>query len=138
MFDSKKVLKRIIKIRWLSRWQAVISSCDSLESVLTYLRDTPRKKKNEEEFSKLYEKLRDFKLLYSLHFLADILHCLAMLSKLFQAKFVDISSVGSIIHTEITQIKMLFLDEHTDLNAEPLMRRLISMFCQNLDHLVHT
>ena len=117
LFDSKKVLKRFIKIRWLSRWQAVTSLCDSLESVLTYLRDTPRKKKNENEFTDLYEKLRDFKMLYCLHFLADILHCLAMLSKLFQAKFVDITSVGSIIKTEITQIKMLFLDEHTDLNA---------------------
>ena len=102
LFDSKKVLKRFIKIRWLSRWQAVTSLCDSLESVLTYLRDTPRKKKNEKEFSELYEKLRDFKMLYCLHFLADILYCLSMLSKLFQAKFVDISSVGSVIRTEIT------------------------------------
>ena len=47
LFDSKKVLNRFIKIRWLSRWQAVTSLCGSLESVLTYLRDTPRKKKNE-------------------------------------------------------------------------------------------
>ena len=83
----------------------MISLCDSLESVLTYLRDTPRKKKNEKEFSELYEKLRDFKMLYFL--LADILHCLSMLSKLFQAKFVDISSVGLVIRTEITLIRML-------------------------------
>ena len=117
LFDSKKVLKRFIKIRWLLRWQVVTSLCDSLESVLTYLRDTLRKKKNEKEFSELYEKLRDFKMLYCLHFLADILHCLSILSKLFQAKFVDISSVGSVIKTEITQIRMLFLDEQTDLNA---------------------
>ena len=61
LFDSKKVLKRFIKIRWLSRWQAMTSLCDSLGSVLTYLRDTLKKKKNEKEFSKLYEKLRDFK-----------------------------------------------------------------------------
>ena len=91
--------------------------CDSLESVLTYLRDSPRKKKNEKEFSELYEKLRDFKMLYCLHFLADILHCLSMLSKLFQAKFVNISSVKSVIRIEITQIRMLFLDEQTDLNT---------------------
>ena len=69
------------------------SLCDSLDSVLSYLRDTTRKKKNEKEFSELYEKLRDFKILYCLHFLADILHCLSMLSKLFQVKFVDISSI---------------------------------------------
>ena len=116
LFDSKPVFKRFIKIRWLSRWQAVTNLCDSLESILTYLKDT-RKKKNEKEFSELYEKLRDFKMLYCLHFLANILHCLSMLSKLFQAKFVDISSVGSIIRTEITQIRMLFLDEQTDLNT---------------------
>ena len=84
---------------------------------MTYLRDTPWKKKNEKEFSELYEKLRNFKMLYCLHFLADILHCLSMLSKLFQAKFLDISSVESIIRTEITQIRMLLLDEQTDLNA---------------------
>ena len=117
LFDSKKVLKRFIKIRWLSRWQVVTSLCDSLESVLISLRDTPKKKKNEKEFSKLYEKLRDFKMLYCLHFLADILHCLFMLCKLFQAKFVDISSMESVIRTEITQIRMLFLDEQNDLNA---------------------
>ena len=29
LFDSKKVLKRFIKIRWLSRWQVVTSLCDS-------------------------------------------------------------------------------------------------------------
>jgi len=40
-----------------------------------------------------------------------------MLFKLFQAKFVNISSIGSIIRTKITQIKMLFFDEHTDLNV---------------------
>ena len=56
-------------------------------------------------------------MLYCLHFLADILHCLSMLSKLSKAKFVDISSVGSIIRTKITQIRMLFPDEQTDLNA---------------------
>ena len=56
-------------------------------------------------------------MLYCLHFLADILHCLSMLSKLFQAKFMDISSVGSVIRTKITQIRMLFLDKQTDLNA---------------------
>ena len=117
LFDSKKVLKHFIKIRLLSRWQAVTSLCDSLESVLIYLRDTPRKKKNEKEFSELYEKLRDFKTLYCLHFLADTLHCLSMLSKLFQAKFVDISSVGSVIKTKITQFRMLFVDEQIDLNA---------------------
>ena len=56
-------------------------------------------------------------MLYYLHFLVDILHFLSMLSKLFQAKFVDISSVGSVIKTKITQIRMLFMDEQIDLNA---------------------
>ena len=93
------------------------SLCDSLESVLIYLRDTPRNKKNEKEFSELYEKLRNFKMLYCLHFLTDILHCFSILSKLFQGKFVDISSVESVIRTKITQIRMLFLDKQTDLNV---------------------
>jgi hypothetical protein len=42
----------------------------------------------------LYGKLREFKLIYILYFLANILSMLAKLSKIFQSKFVSVSSVG--------------------------------------------
>ena len=38
--DAQKTLKRHHKIRWFSRSQAVTTLCDSLESVLVYLRDS--------------------------------------------------------------------------------------------------
>ena len=37
--DFTKCLKMYHKIRWLSRWQAMTTLCDSLESVLIYFRD---------------------------------------------------------------------------------------------------
>jgi hypothetical protein len=39
LHDAQKTLKRYHKIRWLSRWQAVTTLCDSLESVIVYFRD---------------------------------------------------------------------------------------------------
>lgn len=47
--------------------------CDSLESILTYFKDTLRKKKDEKEFAQLFEKLRNSKMLYILHFFANII-----------------------------------------------------------------
>lgn len=49
--------------------------------------------------------------------MADILGCLATLSKIFQNTFVDVSTVGSIVRSEIAQIKILFLVEVTELNS---------------------
>lgn len=116
LLDAQKSLKRYHKIRWLSRWQAVTSLCDSLESVITYFRDVPHKK-DDKDAPYLYEKLRSFKMIYCLYFLADILHMLSLLSRLFQYKFVDVSSIGSIVRAEITQIRMLFIEERSDLNV---------------------
>ena len=53
-----------------------------------------------------------------LYFLADILHILSMLLGLFQNKFVDITTIGSVVKTDIVQIRMLFIEETTDLNSE--------------------
>jgi len=38
-FDAKRTMKRYHKIRWLSRWQAVTTLCDSLELVLIFFQD---------------------------------------------------------------------------------------------------
>jgi len=62
-------------------------------------------------------KLSQFKFIYILYFLVDILHSLALLSKVFQNKFVDVTTIGSIVRSEIAQIKMMFIVESTDLNA---------------------
>ena len=39
LVDFTKCLKKYHKIRWFSRWQAVTTLCDTLESVLIYFRD---------------------------------------------------------------------------------------------------
>lgn len=101
--DSQKTLKRFHETRWLSRWQAITSLCDSLESVLVYFYDTPASK-DDGTSPILFNKLRSFKIIYVLHFLADILHSLSLLSRIFQHKFVDVSCIGSLIKTEIAQI----------------------------------
>jgi hypothetical protein len=115
--DAQKSLKRFHKIRWLSRWEAITTLCDSLESVLVFMRDCPVSR-DDSSPSILYGKLREFKLIYILYFLADILFMLAKLSKIFQFKFVDVSSIGQIVKTEIASIRMCFLLDNCDLNQD--------------------
>ena len=42
---------------------------------------------------------------------------MALLLNIFQNKFVDVTTIGSIVKTKIAQIRMLFIVEQTDLNA---------------------
>jgi hypothetical protein len=81
LVDSTKCLKRCHKIRWLSRWQAVTILCNSLENVLIYFRDN--QDMEDGVGSNIFKKFRTFKYIYVLYFLADILHILSMLSRLF-------------------------------------------------------
>jgi hypothetical protein len=115
LFDSKKSLRRFHKVRWLSRWQVVTTLCNSLESVLSHLRDMPPSK-DDGQAPNLFEKLRSFKVIYVLHFLVDLLYSLSLLSRVFQYKNVDVSIIGSLVKTEILQVRMLFIEESTNLN----------------------
>ena len=85
--DAKKTFKRYYKIRWLSRFEAVSTLCDSLEYVFAYLRDSSSSP-SVVGTHVLYNKLREFKFIYVLNFLADILQMLGKLSKIFQCKLV--------------------------------------------------
>ena len=80
--DAQKSLQRFHKIRWLSRYQAIYTLCDSLELILVFLRDYPRSK-DEVTTLLLYFKLRTFKYIYVLYFLADLLYSLFIFSKIF-------------------------------------------------------
>ena len=80
--DAQKSLQRFHKIRWLFRYQAICTLCDSLESVLVFFRDYPRSK-DEVTTPLLYFKLRTFKYIYVLYFLVDLLHSLSLLSMVF-------------------------------------------------------
>ena len=91
--------------------------CDSLKSILVFLCDTPCSK-DDVSTPELFSKLSNFKLIYILYFLADILHMLSKLSKIFQSKVVDISSIGSIVKTKIASIRMCFLVDSCDLNQD--------------------
>jgi len=116
---THKYLKRYYKICWLSRWKVVITMCDSLELVLTSLYISLRDiLPSPDDGSNLlaFSKLSNFKFIYVLYFLADILYMLFKLSKIFQSKFVDISSIGSIVKTKIISIRLYFLVDSCDLN----------------------
>ena len=116
LFDSKKTMKRYHKIRWLSRWQAISSLCDSLESVLICFQEVDE---SEALLQSLFWKnWVSSNIFIFLYFLADILHSLAMLSKVFQLKFVDVTTVGSIVRTEVAQIRMMFIVDSCDLNVD--------------------
>jgi hypothetical protein len=116
LFDSKKIMKRYHKIRWLSRWQAISSLCDSLESVLIFFQDVDE---SETVAKFVLEKLDQFKYIYILYFFVYILHSLGMLSKVFQLKFVDVTTMGSIVRTEVAQICiMMFIVDSCDLNVD--------------------
>ena len=91
--------------------------CDSLDSVLTYFRDNQDAMENGVG-SNTFKKFRIFKYIYVLYFLADILHILSILSRLFQNKFINITTIDSVVKTDIAQIRMLFIEETTDLNSE--------------------
>jgi hypothetical protein len=110
LFDSKKTIKRYHKIRWFS------GLCDSLEYVLICFQEIDESEAFVAKF--VLEKLGQFKYIYILYFLADILHTLAMLSKIFQLKFVDDKTVGNIGRIEVAQIRMMFIVNSCDLNAD--------------------
>ena len=63
-------------------FEIVTTSCDSLESVLAYLRDSSSSPRGDGTHV-LYDKLREFKFIYVLYFIADILQMFGKLSKIF-------------------------------------------------------
>ena len=77
--DAQKSLPRFHKIRWLFRYQAISILCDSLELVLIFFRNYPRSK-DEVTTLLLYLKLKTFKFIYVLYFLANLLYSLSVLS----------------------------------------------------------
>ena len=91
--------------------------CDFLKSVLVYLRDS-YSSPNVDGCHVLYDKLKEFKFIYVLYFLADILQMFDKLSKIFQCELVDISCLGSIVKSEIATIRMCFFVDVCDLNHE--------------------
>lgn len=72
------------------------SLCDSRESVLTSFRDVLAFK-DDESTPLLYAKLRSFKMINCLYFLANILYMLSLLSQIFQYQFVDVNNIGSMV-----------------------------------------
>lgn len=103
------------------------SLCHSLESIMSYFRDVkPFKDNNDASF--IYGKLKSFKMIYCLYFLNDMLHRRSLHSKTFQCKFINVSSIESIVRAEITQIIMLFIDES--------VRRKVCKFNENSAYFV--
>ena len=70
------------------------------------------------------------------YFLADLLHNLAILSKVFLYKYVDVTIIGSQIRTQIESICMLYVVDNTDLTKMPLMKMLVIISFHNMVLLV--
>ena len=71
--------------------------CDSLESILTYFRDN-HNTIDDRIGSNIFRKLRTFNYIYVFYFLANILY---ILSRLFQNKFVNLTTISLVIKTDI-------------------------------------
>ena len=83
--------------------------CNLLDNVLVYLLDSCSSPSVDGTLV-LYDKLREFKFIYVIYFLADNLQMFGKLSKKFQCKLVDISCLGSIdLLTMILLIVLRFL-----------------------------
>ena len=82
---------------------------------MVFFKDLPKEKGDGTIFL-LYEKLRFFKFIYNLYFLVGLLHGLSILCKNFKRKYVDVTTLGSIVRIEIESIFMLYIMENTDLN----------------------
>ena len=66
-------------------------------------------------------------MLVQVYFLADILHSLAMLSKVF--KFINVTNVGSNVRIEVALIRMIFIVESCDLNIDIFLNLSVIMVC---------
>ena len=80
----------------------------------------------------LYDKLKFYVYIYILYFFADLLHGLTILSKIFQYNFVNITSIGSLVKTQIECIRMLYVVDNTDLNHETFNESFVIMSSQTM------
>ena len=86
----------------------------------------------------LYFKLRTFKYINILYFLAHLFHSLVVLFKVFQYKYVDITTIGSLIKTQIKSICMLYVVISIDLNQILLIQVLVIISSHNMFLVVDT
>ena len=66
----------------------------------------------------IFIKLRTFRYIYVLYFFVNILHVLSLLSRLFLNRFVDITTIGLVIKTDIMQIRIFFIEKTMDLKSK--------------------
>lgn len=100
-------LLSIHQVRWLSRGMAVECLVKLLQPVLEAWR---------EESSSLLQRICNFKMLFILHGLADVLPLLNRLKQQFQEDTVDITSVGSNIEIMIVTLRLQF--QHGDVTED--------------------
>ncbi|MCO5582165.1 hypothetical protein L7F22_036055 [Adiantum nelumboides] len=102
----------VVATRWLSRHGAIAKLCDILEPVLMVF---------QREDVGLFNKLREFEMIYCLHFLADILQIMTSLSLDFQKTQLDVTMVHGICLAAVTEIEVCFSESGTpDLNGYPV------------------
>jgi hypothetical protein len=81
----------------------VTTLCDTLESVLTYFRDADRDDGDGSIVGLIYTRLRTFKHIYCLYFLADILYSLLVLSRMFSTNLLMLAVLGPLLSQKSPQ-----------------------------------
>ncbi|MCO5612944.1 hypothetical protein L7F22_067217 [Adiantum nelumboides] len=107
-------MSRIHKVRWLSRHQVIHKVCESFEALLEFIKD---------ENATFFATISKFSFIYNIHFMADVLERLAILSKIFQDTYVDVTAVVGLIEVKILALEQLFIEEpQVDVNASTMDR----------------
>ena len=92
----------IVKTRWLSRHGAIMRVCDVYEPLMKTLQ-------SQSDAYNIFLSLRNFKVVYMLHFLADVLKIMSTLSMEFQKEYVDVTCIGGLAMIAIGEIEEQFL-----------------------------
>jgi len=100
----------------------VTTLCDSLKLIQVFLHDILHSWDGGS--TSLFCKLNNFKFIYVLYFLVDILYILSKLSRIFQINFLTFCLlIRSIVKTKITSIRLCFLIDYFDLNHDTFNSR---------------
>ncbi|XP_078614277.1 uncharacterized protein C17orf113-like [Branchiostoma floridae x Branchiostoma japonicum] len=97
------------RVRWLSFGNCVVNIRRSMRALLEMLREEAEE---DPQAAGLYNELRDYKFLYTINMLEDVLAVLNMVSKIFQTKGLDFAQVDSTINSVIGSLQDIAAGQH--------------------------
>ncbi|MCO5592298.1 hypothetical protein L7F22_046298 [Adiantum nelumboides] len=93
---------QIHDVRWLARGSVMQRPTKLMPGILSFWKTGARA---------WYDKLRIYKVLFSIYMLADILHDLNILNKLFQKETADVTSFSTSIEVTLSSLRRKFLSQ---------------------------